>query len=59
MAFDIRKLVLSTCRVFRSPSSVFWATEGSALLTDNLKNLAFVIICKEKQSKMLDFTFRT
>lgn len=34
-------------------------TEGSALLTDNLKNLAFVVICKEKKSKMLHFPFRT
>lgn len=59
ITFNIRKLLLWTCRVFRSPSSIFWTTEGSCLLTDNFKNLAFVVICKEEQSEMLDFPFRT
>lgn len=58
MTFNIRKLVLSTCKIFRSPSSFFWATEGCALFTNNYKNHAFVVTCKEKQSEMLDSPFR-
>lgn len=58
MTFNIIKLFLSTCRVFRSPGSFFWGTEGSTLFTGNYKNYAFVATCKEKLSEMLDFPLR-
>lgn len=51
MTFNTRKLLLSTCRVLKSPSSFFWVTEGSVLLTDNYKNQAFLGICKENNLK--------